>query len=97
MRNDETQQWLLDLVANHRPVELPVEPPESVLDVLRDQLRLTGTKTASDLHVHPRPPARSSMPPSLVNRHGRPDQGQFKGDQGAMQWQRPNRLFEPGA
>ena len=41
----------LDMTVNGRPVSLRVEPPDLLLDVLRDQLGLTGAKRSCDVQV----------------------------------------------
>jgi aerobic carbon-monoxide dehydrogenase small subunit len=42
---------LVELTLNGRPVSLDVEPPELLLDVLRDRLGLTGAKRSCDVQV----------------------------------------------
>lgn len=42
---------LLETTVNGRPVSLEIEPRSILLDVLRDQLELTGTKRSCDTQV----------------------------------------------
>ncbi len=48
MTIDRTRQLLVKLTINDRPVELTLEPRVSLLDALREQLGLTGTKKGCD-------------------------------------------------
>jgi aerobic carbon-monoxide dehydrogenase small subunit len=42
-------EQVIDLIVNGEPVEVPVEPSETLLQVLRNKLQLTGTKEACGL------------------------------------------------
>ncbi|HEU4321571.1 MAG TPA: 2Fe-2S iron-sulfur cluster-binding protein [Roseiflexaceae bacterium] len=48
MTTDGTRQLLVNLIINDRPVELTLEPRVSLLDALREQLDLPGTKKGCD-------------------------------------------------
>ena len=50
-RADQTTPILLETTVNRRPVSLEIEPRAILLDVLRDDLGLTGAKRSCDTQV----------------------------------------------
>jgi carbon-monoxide dehydrogenase small subunit len=43
--------YLLRTAVNGRPIELEIEPRETLVEVLRERLRLTGTRVSCDVQV----------------------------------------------
>ncbi|MEM7049035.1 MAG: (2Fe-2S)-binding protein [Acidobacteriota bacterium] len=46
VRRDDTSTWTLRCRINGEPVEVEIDPHETIYDTLRERLRLTGTKGA---------------------------------------------------